>query len=718
MANLMTRSNLRIGGLVLLALWALYVLIPPLQGVVSGIYEGIASPLHSLYRGFAEVVAPLLRGMSANRAIFAAIIILILLALLIWSTVIGLRQSKIRETDEIFGDPERTKGGWYWIICGLASLGLVWFYFSWGTARAFFPNAANEICQVASLNTAMAPIAGALPPRFYVGTEVVQATQAEFGETRILMAQLSLSDAQTTEIESIIAEMEAILAGMSDPAALSPEVQGRIDTLSSGLAAAAASLRADKHPGDLSSDALADNKSSQARWGVAEETTKEIPFAPTTARGARFVAVANEVSDLSKDFQALKNLDDDRKARLDALKDRIEVLEADLQGDEAEIGAIQKRIIRKLEGRQRALKRGTVFPPNALEPIQSGLRDLQAASGRAQGGLWYIDALLLPTDTINRTATVCTEFGSGRWLPKPMDVVARFGEMANIHLNKDGKLINPETEKPAPAGGMKNVRLLWVKWLPISDVAAPLVPDFLADMIPGSYPSHGEDGVFKHNLKSRVLAFAQGDVNLGYVPMLDGHVWDSLYRVIVAMALGIGIGVPFGIMMGASRFFKSFFDPLIELYRPIPPLAWAPLILTAIGIGDAGKITLLFMVALAIMIISARTGAIATQLSKIRASHSLGASNAQILRQVILPNAMPEILTGIRIAIGVCWGTLVAAELLAGETGIGFVENVASKTQDYTTIWVTILIMGMLGFALDLLMRWVIDKTIPWRGKG
>ena len=71
-----------------------------------------------------------------------------------------------------------------------------------------------------------------------------------------------------------------------------------------------------------------------------------------------------------------------------------------------------------------------------------------------------------------------------------------------------------------------------------------------------------------------------------------------------------------------------------------------------------------------------------------------------------------------RIAIGVCWGTLVAAELLAGETGIGFVENVASKTQDYTTIWVTILIMGLLGFALDLLMRWIIARTIPWRGKG
>jgi len=170
--------------------------------------------------------------------------------------------------------------------------------------------------------------------------------------------------------------------------------------------------------------------------------------------------------------------------------------------------------------------------------------------------------------------------------------------------------------------------------------------------------------------------------------------------------------------MGLSRFAKGFFDPLIELYRPVPPLAWAPLILTIFGIQDDGKIFLLFMVAFAIMVISARTGATGTQLSKIHAAHSLGASNRQIIRKVILPNSLPEILTGIRIAIGVCWGTLVAAEMLAGTTGIGFVENVARKQSDYETIWMTIILLGLLGLMFDLMMRWVIRRTIPWRGKG
>ncbi len=111
-------------------------------------------------------------------------------------------------------------------------------------------------------------------------------------------------------------------------------------------------------------------------------------------------------------------------------------------------------------------------------------------------------------------------------------------------------------------------------------------------------------------------------------------------------------------------------------------------------------------------------GAAGTQLSKIHAAHSLGATKKQILRHVIFPNSLPEILTGIRVAVGMCWGTLVAAEFLAGTTGIGFVENVAKKYFQYEVIWITIFIMGLLGLLFDITLRKIIDKTIPWRGKG
>jgi len=226
------------------------------------------------------------------------------------------------------------------------------------------------------------------------------------------------------------------------------------------------------------------------------------------------------------------------------------------------------------------------------------------------------------------------------------------------------------------------------------------------------------DGKVLNNLKDRVYAFATGQYESMLVPIPIGHIWDSLMRVLAGLFFGILLGVPLGLYMGLSRFAKGFFDPLIELYRPIPPLAWAPLILTIFGIQDDGKIFLLFMVAFAIMVISARTGATGTQLSKIHAAHSLGATKFQIIRKVILPNSLPEILTGIRIAIGVCWGTLVAAEMLAGTTGIGFVENVARKQSDYEIIWMTILLLGLLGLMFDLIMRFIIHRTIPWRGKG
>ena len=122
--------------------------------------------------------------------------------------------------------------------------------------------------------------------------------------------------------------------------------------------------------------------------------------------------------------------------------------------------------------------------------------------------------------------------------------------------------------------------------------------------------------------------------------------------------------------MGLNRFTKGFFDPLFELYRPVHQFAWAPLVITVFGIDKLGKVFLLFMVSFSIMVISARNGA----------------SRWQILREVIFPNSLPEILTGIRVAVGICWETLVAAEILAGTTGIEFVENVARKYVQYEVI--------------------------------
>ena len=260
--------------------------------------------------------------------------------------------------------------------------------------------------------------------------------------------------------------------------------------------------------------------------------------------------------------------------------------------------------------------------------------------------------------------------------------------------------------------------MLWYEMKGVNRIIGFIFPDWIADIIPGKFPVHSSDGKVRSNFKSTVLDFATGDFKAFSVPVPTGHIWDSFLRVFLGLVLGVIAGVPLGLFMGLSRFAKGYFDPVVELYRPVPPLAWAPLIITVFGIDDSGKIFLLFMVAFAIMVVAARAGSSGTQLSKIHAAHSLGASQWQILRQVIFPNSLPEILTGVRVAIGVCWGTLVAAEFLAGTTGIGFVENVARKYMQYEHIWITIFVMGMLGLLFDIGIRKIIDKTIPWRVKG
>ncbi len=638
--------------------------------------------------------------LSDNRASIAAVLVVLLVMTFVASIYIGRRQNALTANDEVFGDPERTKGGWYWAVCGISALMLVWFYFSWGAGRAFYPQAANEMCQIAKLEEAISPIKAALPigSRYYKSTLLVARNTAQLKDLQTQVPANVFSSEEQAELAALVDQIGHLIANSSDPANLSQRSKDELVALSAKLDDLAAELNAGPNGLTPSSEALA-----QPKWGT---TNVEIPVLPMTGKGVLFDNVATKAKDITTLFNKIRNhlpandlLIADTKNRIDALK---EVNEAG--GFDEKTADARTTYVKAIERIFRRLDDGIIFPAASLEGVNTAIANLDAAQDDAQGGLRLVDALLFPGQGVVKSRTQCTEQGSARWLPKPTDVVATFARLAN-----------PDVEN---GGGYRGVTLLWWKWLPVADVVGFFVPDWIADIWPGEFARHGAEGTITPNFKDKLLSFAQGEVSLGYIPMLDGHIWDSLFRVLVALALGILLGVPLGLFMGVAKFFKSFFDPLIELYRPVPPLAWAPLILTIFGIQDDGKIFLLFMVAFAIMVISARTGASGTQLSKIRASHSLGATNGQIMRNVILPNALPEILTGIRIAIGVCWGTLVAAEMLAGTTGVGFIENIARTVSDYELIWVTILIMGVLGLVFDLIMRWVIDKTIPWRGKG
>jgi len=202
----------------------------------------------------------------------------------------------------------------------------------------------------------------------------------------------------------------------------------------------------------------------------------------------------------------------------------------------------------------------------------------------------------------------------------------------------------------------------------------------------------------------------------------DSTLWEhlgySLFRVIVGFFFGALVGIPLGYAMGLSNWFRGWFDPIVEFMRPVPPLALIPLVIIWAGIGEVGKIILLFLAALWIMAIAARSGVSGVRITKVHAAYSLGASKWQLMRHVIVPNSLPEIFTGARVAMGVCWGTVVAAELVAAEKGAGMMIMVASRFQLTDIVIMGIILIGIIGYGIDILMRMAERYLVPWKGRS
>lgn len=195
------------------------------------------------------------------------------------------------------------------------------------------------------------------------------------------------------------------------------------------------------------------------------------------------------------------------------------------------------------------------------------------------------------------------------------------------------------------------------------------------------------------------------------------HVSASLLRILSAAAIAIALGVPVGLLMGMSRWAKGVFDAPIEFYWPLPPLAYLPLMIIWLGIGETSKVTLLVLAMFAPICLSAQSGVRALPIERVNAALSLGASRWNLFFDIVLPSALPEILTGIRIALGVGWGTLVAAELIAATRGIGFMIMSASQFLATDVVFVGIGIIALCAFAFTLAMRWLEAWLVPWKGK-
>ena len=215
-------------------------------------------------------------------------------------------------------------------------------------------------------------------------------------------------------------------------------------------------------------------------------------------------------------------------------------------------------------------------------------------------------------------------------------------------------------------------------------------------------------------INAAISVFKDGYANAS----LWEHVSASLSRILVAAAIAVVLGVPIGLLMGLSRWAKGVFDAPIEFYWPLPPLAYLPLMIIWLGIGEASKITLLALAMFAPIVLSAQAGVRSVTQERVNAALSLGATRWQLMREVVLPSALPEILTGARIALGIGWGTLVAAELIAATRGIGYLIMSASQFLATDVVFVGIGIIAACAFAFSFAMRALERWLVPWKGQS
>ncbi|MFZ7119529.1 MAG: ABC transporter permease [Eubacteriaceae bacterium] len=197
---------------------------------------------------------------------------------------------------------------------------------------------------------------------------------------------------------------------------------------------------------------------------------------------------------------------------------------------------------------------------------------------------------------------------------------------------------------------------------------------------------------------------------------LWGHLRASFERLFFALALAIITGIPLGLLSGYFSKIRAIIDSVVEFYRPLPPLAYYTLLVLWLGIDNTSKVTLLFLAAFAPIYIACVSAVTKINQDYILSAKSLGASQKQVFFHIVLPACLPEIFTSIRTAFGFSYTTLVAAEMVAATSGIGWMVLDASNFLKSDVIFVGILVMGITGVIMDIILRYLEKKIIFWKG--
>ena len=304
------------------------------------------------------------------------ILFIVLISLLIGAIIYGRRLVKTEVTDAVFGNPTRALGGWHWIVAGVSSILIIWLYFSWDAGRAFFPKAANELCQVAKLNRTANPIRSAFPleDRLLRSTALLERDYGQIDVLESRLAAANFNDADRAELSSIITEMRGTLSAQADPKLMDPLTAGKLDEIAIRINGLADNMADDSYPSEP--DPTREKALKQPGWG---ETNVEIPTLPITDLGYKF-AKASEVMDaISKDFSKIRNNGENITTRLEALQARYKGFKID-DSEGEEITAQRKELVKQIEKIYRRIDDGKIFPSAMTQPVEAALINLDNSS--------------------------------------------------------------------------------------------------------------------------------------------------------------------------------------------------------------------------------------------------------------------------------------------------------------------------------------------------
>ncbi len=195
------------------------------------------------------------------------------------------------------------------------------------------------------------------------------------------------------------------------------------------------------------------------------------------------------------------------------------------------------------------------------------------------------------------------------------------------------------------------------------------------------------------------------------------HIGVSLMRTLSGFALGVLFGVPVGLLAGYSRRAGAMISPIMAFIRPIPPIAFIPMAVLYFGLGETGKIVLIFFVSFNYVQANAQAGAANFPIAYRRASESLGLTKAQTFYRVVLPGALPQIFTGLKVALALSWAVVVAAELVGAQSGLGFMISDAALLFRIPVVFIGIALIGAIGLILNLTLNLIEHKIVHWKGR-